>query len=180
MGRQTRLSRGQSRAAHFLMSVPKLIVFNLDFTLWDCGGLWVDCTSYPFETLPDGRIVDREDRTMRLYEEVQEILDEVDRLGFPMALASRTERPGWARDLLDRFEIRKRFAFEEIFPSSKVKHFSRLAEDSGYDWEEMLFFDDEHRNILEVGALGVKCVEVTRGVDQSSFQSGLRMFENET
>lgn len=161
------------------MSVPKLIVFDLDFTLWDCGGLWVDCTSYPFATLPDGTIVDRENRRMRLYEEVTDILDHVDRLGIPMALASRTERPDWARDLLDRFEIRKRFAFEEIFPSSKVQHFSRLTADSGYEFEEMLFFDDEHRNIVDVGALGVKCVEVSRGVDDSSFRSGMALFQTE-
>ncbi|MDF1862447.1 MAG: magnesium-dependent phosphatase-1 [Verrucomicrobiales bacterium] len=162
------------------MSVPKLIVFDLDFTLWDCGGLWVDCTSYPFETLPNGTIVDRENRGMRLYEEVTDILDHVDQLGIPMALASRTGRPDWARDLLDRFEIRKRFAFEEIFPSSKVQHFSRLNADSGYEFEEMLFFDDERRNIVDVGALGVKCVEVSRGVDDSSFRSGMELFETET
>ena len=40
----------------------------------------------------------------------------------------------------------------------KVKGLSmfccRMHEDSGIDYEDMIFFDDEHRNIVEVGKMG--------------------------
>ena len=36
-----------------------------------------------------------------------------------------------------------------------------------------LFFDDEHRNIAEVGGLGVTSVHVHRGVHRQAFDSGL-------
>lgn len=156
-------------------SAPELIVFDLDFTLWDCGGLWVDCVRYPFRE-DANRILDRDGRVMRLYEEVPAILDEVEEAGISMALASRSEQPGWARDLLDLMGIRSRFDHEQIFPGSKVAHFSRLAEDTGIPFERMMFFDDEHRNIVEVGELGVHCIEVRSGLDRSTFEQGWTSF----
>lgn len=153
----------------------QLIVFDLDFTLWDCGGLWVDCTAPPYKKRNDC-ILDNSGRTMRLYSDIPEILDTIDRMGIPMALASRTEQPQWARELLDLMGYRDRFEYEEIFPSSKVAHFANLHDQSGIDYNEMLFFDDEKRNIIEVGELGVKCIEVTRGVDLAYFNAGLKNF----
>lgn len=153
----------------------QLIVFDLDLTLWDCGGLWVDCTEPPFQK-QDGCIIDQSGRVMRLYPDVPEIIDRIEAMGIPMALASRTDRPDWARELLDLMGYRNRFEYEEIFPSSKVAHFSNLHKQSQIPYSEMLFFDDEHRNIIEVGELGVNCVPITRGVDLSSFEAGLAMF----
>ena len=151
------------------MATPKLVVFDLDFTLWDCGGLWVDCTSPPFAKGSDGKVYDQVGRNLRLYCDVASILDELEDQNIPLGIASRTEQPAWAVDLLQRFEIRERFAFEEIFPNSKVVHFSALREKSGYEYDEMLFFDDERRNIIEVSELGVKCVEVSNGLTRSLF-----------
>jgi magnesium-dependent phosphatase 1 len=88
-----------------------------------------------------------------------------------MALASRTEQPTWAQDLLDLMEIRERFAYEEIYPSSKTKHFSRIAAASGVELHQMWFFDDENRNIVEVGEMGVTCVEVRNGLTRAIFDS---------
>ena len=156
--------------------LPSLIVFDLDLTLWDCGGLWVDCTSPPYRLCKDGSILDSADRIMRLYPDVPEILDEVESLGCEMAIASRTDQPGWARDLLELMGFWSRFDYEEIFPSSKVAHFANLKRDSGIPYREMLFFDDESRNIIEVGELGVRCIAIDRGIDQAAFQRGLDLF----
>ena len=159
------------------MSSPlSLVVFDLDFTLWDCGGLWVDCTRPPYRRDAEARILDSAQRVMRRYSDVPEILDELEALGCPMALASRTEQPAWARELLDLMDYRHRFDYEEIFPSSKLVHFSNLKRDSGFPYSEMLFFDDEYRNIAEVGALGVNCIEIRRGLDREAFEQGLALF----
>lgn len=157
------------------MNLPRLIVFDLDFTLWDCGGTWCDCLSPPFAR--DGqRIVDRTQRHVRLYEDVPEIFAHCDRQQIPIAAASRTEQPKWARELLELLEVSDRFAFAEIYPASKLRHFAALQKDSGLAYEEMLFFDDEMRNIREVSELGVSCIFVPEGIHARLFQESLASF----
>jgi len=158
------------------MALPSLVVFDLDFTLWDCGGLWIDCAAYPFSKTATGSIIDSSGRTLRLYEDVLDILAELDELPIPIGVASRTEQPDWARDLLNLFEIKDRFQFAEIYPDSKTEHFTGLREESGFAFEEMLFFDDEVRNIRGVGALGVNCIEVHRGIDGTLFRDAMEAF----
>ena len=154
---------------------PSLVVFDLDFTLWDCGGTWCDCLSPPFR-MSGERIVDRLGRVVRLYDEVHEILDDCDRKRITKALASRTEQPEWAKQLVDLLGITHRFELAEIYPSSKVRHFEALRKASGVEFDQMLFFDDEKRNIVEVGDLGVVCIHVDDGVTRRAFQEGLRQY----
>lgn len=154
------------------MTLPELIVFDLDFTLWDCGGTWCDCLSPPFRK-NNGRIVDRGNRQVRFYRDVLAILDYCDERALSLALASRTEQPVWAREILGLFDATHRFHFAEIYPSSKLKHFAALSTDSGIQYEAMLFFDDEMRNINEVSGLGVTSVFVSDGISMDLFQDGL-------
>ena len=123
------------------MSLPELIVFDLDFTLWDCGGTWCDCTTPPYRKRR-GKVLDQLGREIILYHEVLTILDYCDEKAIPMALASRTEQPAWARQLVDLLGIADRFAFAEIYPTSKLQHFAALRQSSGIDYEAMVFFDD--------------------------------------
>lgn len=140
----------------------KLVVFDLDFTLWDAGGVWCDCLQPPFSKR-DGRVVDAAKAWVRPYEEIPECLLDLAAAGLDLAIASRTTQPQWARTLLDLLGLREHFAYEEIYPSSKVRHFAELKAATGYQYGEMLFFDDEMRNIEEVGELGVRCVHVRNG-----------------
>ena len=80
----------------------------------------------------------------------------------------------WARELLDLLGIRNLFQYEEIYPGDKTAHFRALREQSGVPFSEMLFFDDERRNIDAVSALGVTCVHVTRGLDWCAFEGGMK------
>lgn len=154
------------------MSLPKLVVFDLDFTLWDCGGTWCDCLRPPFRKDVAG-ILDRSNRQVTFYPEVLAILDMCDAQNVRLALASRTEQPAWARELLDLLAATHRFNFAEIYPSSKLRHFHALRGQSGFDYESMLLFDDEMRNITEVSGLGVTSVFVENGLSMELFQTGL-------
>ncbi|TWT74827.1 magnesium-dependent phosphatase-1 [Allorhodopirellula solitaria] len=154
------------------MAAPKLIVFDLDFTLWDCGGTWCDCLTSPFRS-SGGRVLDRRNQHVTFYPDVLSVLDFCDAQSMPIALASRTEQPAWARELLDLLAATHRFAFAEIYPSSKVKHFSALRDATGLEHESMLFFDDEMRNITEVSRLGVTSVLVEEGMSMELFRKGL-------
>ena len=157
------------------MNNPELIVFDLDFTLWDCGGTWCDCLNPPFKNR-EGKISDRRGRIVKLYDDVLEIMNRCDQNKWPMALASRTEQPAWAKELIELLQISHRFAHAEIYPSTKLKHFAALREASGIQYKQMIFFDDEMRNITEVGSLGVSCTHIDSGINRHSFRNALNKF----
>lgn len=157
------------------MSYPDLIVFDLDFTLWDCGGTYCDCLSPPFRS--DGaRVLDSDDRDVRLFPDVHSVLDECERMGIRMGLASRTDEPDWARTLIRLLGIQQRFEEMEIYPGSKLKHFSALQTTTDVLFSQMLFFDDEMRNIREVAQLGVTSVHVDGGLSCDLFHDALSRF----
>ena len=141
-----------------------LVVFDLDFTLWDCGGVWVDCTNPPFKR-QNGYVIDRLQRIIALYPEVPKLLNKLKEKNIKLALASRTSEPLWANELLDLFGIGNCFEYKEIYPSSKTVHFNRLHKKSGTNFSDMYFFDDEYRNIQDVSELGVNCQYVKNGVN---------------
>ena len=145
-----------------------LVVFDLDFTLWDAGGTWCDHLSPPFKVSSKG-VSDAQGKIVNLYPDAMEIFQVIQDNSIPMAIASRTEEPEWARQLLELLGIRDKFKYEEIFPGSKVTHFNNLKEKSGIDFDKILFYDDEPRNIDEVSGLGVNCYLVRNGINIDEF-----------
>lgn len=73
-----------------------------------------------------------------------------------IAVASRTSYPQGAESLLNLFGFDKYIKYREIYPGCKNTHFARLHKDSAIDFSEMLFFDDESRNIRDIRKLGVE------------------------
>ena len=140
-----------------------LIVFDLDFTLWDCGGTWCDHTNPPYRR-HNGIILDADQRTIRLYPGVKDILKRLQERDITLGVASRTSAPDWADELMHLFGIKDFFRHFEIYPGSKINHFKSLKDATGFDYDQMLFFDDEYRNIDEVSRLGVKAVFVEDGI----------------
>ena len=146
----------------------ELVVFDLDFTLWDAGGTWCDHLSPPFKVSSKG-VSDARGKIVNLYPDAIEIFQVIEDKSIPMAIASRTEEPEWARRLLELLGIRDKFKYEEIFPGSKVTHFNNLKQKSGIDFDKILFYDDEPRNIDEVSGLGVNCHLVRNGINIDEF-----------
>lgn len=167
MGLRCFLEEYKDRVSHCRY---KLVVFDLDFTLWDAGGLWCDHLSAPFEKREEG-VYDRQGREIKLYEEVRKILHDLDVLQIPMAVASKTMEAGWANQLLKLHEIDHYFPIREMYPLSKVNHFRVIHEITQIDYNDMLFFDDEYGNIVDVSALGVSCVHLLGGLSESIFKA---------
>lgn len=140
-----------------------LIVFDLDFTLWDCGGTWCDHTLPPY-TKQNEWILDADNRKIRLYPEVISILEKLHKRQVQLAVASRTYAPEWAAELMHLFDIDKFFTHFEVYPGSKLNHFKSLQQKTKIHFEDMVFFDDEYRNIDEVGQLGVHAIYVENGM----------------
>ena len=155
--------------------LPKLVVFDLDYTLWP---FWAD-TLYDSHYKSDGTggVVGRRgaDRK-KLYPDSRDILEILNKANVPIAAASRTDDPPMARNLLVLFDIDRYFSFKEIYPGSKVNHFKRFHKDSRVAYKDKIFFDDEERNIEEIALLGVTCVHVERGINKKTFFQGLKTF----
>ncbi|XP_049624175.1 magnesium-dependent phosphatase 1 [Suncus etruscus] len=154
--------------------LPKLAVFDLDYTLWP---FWVDThVDPPFNKSSDGTIRDRSGQTIRLYPEVPEVLKRLQGLEVPMAAASRTGEIRGANQLLELFDLVRYLVHREIYPGSKVTHFERLQQKTNVPFSQMIFFDDENRNIIDVSKLGVTCILVENGMSLQVLTRGLERF----
>ncbi|KAG5455001.1 Magnesium-dependent phosphatase 1 [Clonorchis sinensis] len=85
-----------------------------------------------------------------------------------------------AKTLLRLLKWDELFDYMEIYPGSKVKHFESFHRLSGIPYNEMIFFDDEDRNIRDVSQLGVHSYLVDNGITVSLFQQALKRFERDT
>jgi len=141
----------------------KVFVFDLDFTLWDAGGTWCDCTNPPY-FLKNGQVFDQSGNHIRLYPDVLNILQHLRQFQKNIAVASRTNEPAWARDLLSKMGISHFFDAQEIYPGSKIMHLNNISKKLNTPFHEIVFFDDEHRNIDDALKLGVKPVLVGQGI----------------
>jgi magnesium-dependent phosphatase 1 len=154
-----------------------LFIFDLDFTLWNCGGTWCDHTFPPYKKLNNNTVVDSQGLHIKLYEDTLAILEELKKQNIEMGLASRTGAPDWARQLLHLFEIENYFKHKEIYPNSKVVHFGSIQKKTGIPFNEMFFFDDETRNIEDVESLGVNCYFVENGINMQIIRAALKKFD---
>ena len=57
---------------------------------------------------------------------------------------------------------------------------SSIRRASGVSYRDMVFFDDEERNVRDISSLGVTCVLIDEdvGLDYDILKSGLREFNN--
>ncbi|KAH8809004.1 putative magnesium-dependent phosphatase P8B7.31 [Xylogone sp. PMI_703] len=164
------------------LPLPKLIVFDLDYTLWP---FWVDTHVTPplkASTNHDS-CKDRFGEDFAFYTEVPYILPALRDSGIKIGVASRTSAPDLGREMLKLLHVqdssgKKRKAVEyfdhmEIYPGSKIMHFNKLQKATGLKYEEMLFFDDEARN-RNVESLGVTMYLVRDGVSINEIDNGIR------
>ncbi|RDB21708.1 putative magnesium-dependent phosphatase P8B7.31 [Hypsizygus marmoreus] len=174
----------EDRMLEMSAHLPRLIAFDLDYTLWD---LWLDThVTGPLYRHNDtlNEVLDKYKYPIKFYHEVPQILHRLRASEVTIAACSRTDAPRLARQALglllvpsnthqdDPLPAVNFFHHLEIYPGSKLAHFKKLHEKTGIPYSDMLFFDDEHRN-SEVEKLGVTFVLVPRGVNHAAFEKGL-------
>lgn len=54
----------------------------------------------------------------------------------------------------------------------------RISKACKIDLKDMIFFDDEHRNIIDLEYLGVVCVLVKNGMTMKVLMEGLKKFSD--
>ncbi|KAJ9159197.1 hypothetical protein P3X46_024719 [Hevea brasiliensis] len=141
--------------------LPKLVVFDLDYTLWP---FYCECRSK--REMPS------------LYPDAKGILYALKDKGIDVAIASRSPTPDIAKTFLDKLSIKSMFVADEIFSSwtHKTEHFQRIHSRTGVPFNSMLFFDDEDRNIEAVSKMGVTSILVENGVNLGALRQGLTKF----
>ncbi|XP_063986034.1 magnesium-dependent phosphatase 1-like [Diachasmimorpha longicaudata] len=155
-------------------SKPKLLVFDLDYTLWP---FWVDThVTPPFKKRKNNVIVDANGQTIRHYEQVPDVLKKLYDEGYELGVASRTSEIRGAFQLLKLFRWEKYFKYKEIYPGCKLTHFNKIRNASGINFEDMIFFDDEPRNIRDLTEAGVLSILVKDGVTHEVVKEGLEKF----
>ncbi|XP_021860763.1 uncharacterized protein [Spinacia oleracea] len=145
--------------------LPKLVVFDLDYTIWP---FYCECRSK--REMPS------------LYPHVKGILYALKDKGIDIAVASRSPTPDIAKTFLDKLGIHSMFVTQEIFSSwtHKTEHFQRIHRSTRIPYTDMLFFDDEDRNIKAINNMGATSILVENGVNQQAFQQGLMEFSQKS
>jgi magnesium-dependent phosphatase 1 len=173
-----------------IMKLPKLIAFDLDGTIWspDMYELWGGGGA-PFSYAKNGRdLVDRRGTNVIILGISDVVLHELKNnenfSEIKVAWVSCTDEPDWADECLRKFKTSGGSSFKscadssQIFQSNKQRHFEYLKKEfPNIEYNEMLFFDNEYRNIVNVSKLEVKCVHCANGITQSAWNEGLSLFE---
>ncbi|CAD7695298.1 unnamed protein product [Ostreobium quekettii] len=123
---------------------PGMVVFDLDYCTWP---FW--CEMYTVSDTP------------RLYPEAGDIIEAIKDSGVAFGVASRTPTPHVARAFLNRLGLTEKIDFLQLIPAADgfdqrsaqkdTAHFPNLKRDSGLPYSDMLFFDDEHKNVAKGG-----------------------------
>ncbi|KAI4617185.1 uncharacterized protein J4E87_008425 [Alternaria ethzedia] len=164
------------------LPLPKIVVFDLDYTLWP---FWVDThVTPPLKPVEGGlKVKDKYGEGFGFYNDVGGVLEALKHKNILIAAASRTCAPDLGRETLKLLKIPSAngsssraidyFDHMQIYPGSKTTHFQRIHRDSGIEYEEMLFFDDESRN-KNVEVLGVTMQLIKDGVTRDEIDRGVQ------
>lgn len=176
--------------------LPKAIIFDLDGCLWTpemyeimyfMGG-----KGSPFREDPNNgsNLLTSGDQPVKLLGDVRSVFEEMHTQpcfgDAKIGISSRTDEPNWARELLEKFRVTTNEKGEpvyltdvlngpiEIAQDSKVAHFERIRTETGIDYEDMVFFDNEFGNCERVSSLGVSVVYCPKGVTRELWEMGVR------
>ena len=155
---------------------PKLIVFDLDNTLWQ-PELYQMRGKKP-----------KANKDIKLTAGALDALHDLAGDGWEKtqaAVASRATATDWAEKLLQDFKldhgqsIATLLPYREIYEGNKRKHLQRIREASGVAYCDMIFFDDYTENLGDAAHLGVMGVHCPRGLTHEHWEGGLRAYASD-
>ena len=162
------------------MATPRLIVLDLDATLWLPE-------LYSFRRRKDEDWSPILGRDVKVFEDVSSILDEMRSVAL-LGIASRTSEGRWARSLVSQLKVGDDTLEKicdnriQIFPGDKQTHFRKLQKITKIPFEDMLFFDDalggRYGNCRRVSKLGVTSCHTPQGLTRERWKAALDAFQH--
>lgn len=199
----TSIASARDRIQRTWEFIPRLIVFDLDFTFWYPEMYELD--GAPFKKNPStGIVTDRSGEQVHFFPAVHSVLsvlqtDTQFKDVTEMAVASKTTEPKWAKTCMELMDViildagvanqppSERVAkyeslqslvdYEAIYPRNKRHHFQQLHEQSGVGFDEILFFDNEYGNIVDVERMGVVCAYCPDGLTETAWIHGMETYQ---
>ncbi|KAF8284006.1 putative magnesium-dependent phosphatase-1/HAD phosphatase, family IIIC, partial [Trypanosoma cruzi] len=182
-------------------SVPLVIVFDLDGTLWapEMYELWGGGGA-PFRADPSdpNGAFDRAGTNVRLLGETRELLQKLSTdpkwSSTSLAISSTCDEPRWAMELLQLFQFTDSSGrrvpmlslfgdLVEIYSANKASHhrtiLRKLREkeiDVKEDFSQFVFFDNQTNNVESVSSIGVTSVYCPRGMVSGVFERGIQQW----
>ena len=174
--------------------LPKLIIVDLDYTLWKCF-VWED-TSPPYRRIGDSDVCTcnpgifsveqsralEQNLTLSLYNHVRCILNMARQWGIKLAIASKSKGPAHAQKALAALGLwgTDIWASVQIIPhEAKSVHVTKILKETGFSSHDALFFDDTEQNVLTVrqksGIVGI-LVDRCTGLDGTALHRGFISF----
>ncbi len=164
--------------------IPKLIVFDLDHTLWTPE-------LYTLRNFDNDKPVAGKD--VWLLPDAMKFLIELTthprwKKETKIGVASRTHRTAFAQHLLNTFEINGKALssivksdYVQIYRGNKQRHFQALRNASELEYHEMLFFDDardgKYGNCEAVSKLGVMSCHCPRGLTSEIIENAIKTYD---
>ena len=165
-------------------SLPELVVFDLDWTIWPrprfrAGPPWTSIDNGL------GGVRARSGECLDLYPGARKALLHLVDAGVPIALASRTHRPRWAIEWMDRLRISPERTLASVAvpvvlrDGSKAIHVREIVRRRHplIPLNAILFFDDNRADVLAVERLGCTACHCPHreGVTDAVFDRGLML-----
>jgi len=145
----------------------------------------------PFRALKDEphKVKDREGDIVEICKgsiaALQDILTKPEFSDTKIGAASRTEYPKWSQQCLKLLKVpinnewknvSELIHVSEIYPGNKKSHFEKIKKETGLEYNQMVFFDNEMRNVKDVSKLGVTCFYTPNGMTIDDWNRMLKHF----
>ena len=163
-------------------SLPRLVALDLDGTIWQ-PEMYQLSDGPPFTYLSSSEAKTNYGSVVKLIGDTANIIDFLYENKIILAWVSCTDEPDWADELLNNFKTAKGVLLStacgssQIFKANKQEHFRRLKKQfPDIEYNEMVFFDNEHHNVASVEKLGVHSVYCPRGLTKDIWADALAKY----
>lgn len=146
--------------------MKRLVIFDLDDTLWECDGGCVSFLTMPFSPQGADALSDADGRTLRLMPGTRSLLSWLADRDVLLSIASYNYAE-FGTAALAALGILDRFFVPQICVAHKdemVRRICSYACPQGIRRSDMLFVDDRYSNIARVSQLCVPCLHMGRDI----------------